>query len=346
MAKARKLPSGNWRTKIYIGKDFDGKNIYKSFTAETKKESEYMAAEYRMYLNTKTGSVLKMTLGDAMRSYCDLKESVLSPSTMRGYRSIIKSHLLPLQSVRLDKLTKDMIQREINRDCIGRSAKTVKNVHGFLSAVLKEYYPEFLLTTTLPQKEKPDVYIPTVEEVNSILQTAKSINTDLYISILLASHLGLRRSEICALEWSDFDWKNKTLEISKALCLDDKNQYVLKAPKSYSGYRKIPIPDTVASALDEYRKENDTVISITPNSLTTRFHRLLVKMNMPHFTFHNLRHYNASIMLALNIPNKYAMEFMGHATDNMLKTVYQHTMDFKRQEAAETINKFFSENAF
>ena len=95
------------------------------------------------------------------------------------------------------------------------------------------------------------------------------------------------------------------------LCLDDKNQYVLKAPKSYSGYRKIPIPDTVASALDEYRKENDTVISITPNSLTTRFHRLLVKMNMPHFTFHNLRHYNASIMLALNIPNKYAMEFMG-----------------------------------
>ena len=177
--------------------------------------------------------------------------------------------------------------------------------------------PEFLLTTTLPQKEKPDVYIPTVEEVNSILQTAKSINTDLYISILLASHLGLRRSEICALEWSDFDWKNKTLEISKALCLDDKNQYVLKAPKSYSGYRKIPIPDTVASALDEYRKENDTVISITPNSLTTRFHRLLVKMNMPHFTFHNLRHYNASIMLALNIPNKYAMEFMGHATDNL-----------------------------
>ena len=61
MAKARKLPSGNWRTKIYIGKDSDGKNIYKSFTAETKKESEYMAAEYRMYLNTKTGSVLKMT---------------------------------------------------------------------------------------------------------------------------------------------------------------------------------------------------------------------------------------------------------------------------------------------
>lgn len=46
MAKAKKLPSGSWRTLIYDYTDDKGKNHYKSFTADTKKESEYLATEY------------------------------------------------------------------------------------------------------------------------------------------------------------------------------------------------------------------------------------------------------------------------------------------------------------
>ena len=46
MAKAKKLPSGNWRVNQYIGKNKDGKRQYKSFTASSKKEAEYLAAEY------------------------------------------------------------------------------------------------------------------------------------------------------------------------------------------------------------------------------------------------------------------------------------------------------------
>ena len=37
-------------------------------------------------------------------------------------------------------------------------------------------------------------------------------------------------------------------------------------------------------------------------------------------------------MLATGLPDKYAMKRMGHATNNMLKTVYQHTI--KEREAA------------
>ena len=45
----------------------------------------------------------------------------------------------------------------------------------------------------------------------------------------------------------------------------------------------------------------------------------LQKAGIQHYRFHDLRHINASVMLALGIPNKYAEERMGHATDNMLK---------------------------
>jgi len=62
---------------------------------------------------------------------------------------------------------------------------------------------------------------------------------------------------------------------------------------------------------------------------------------LPHFRFHDLRHANTSVMLALNIPDKYAMERMGHATNNMLKTVYQHTMDEKRESVSDAIDEYF-----
>ena len=46
MAKAKKLPSGSWRVRVYDGKGADGKDRYKSFTAATKREAEFLAAEY------------------------------------------------------------------------------------------------------------------------------------------------------------------------------------------------------------------------------------------------------------------------------------------------------------
>ena len=41
MAKARKLPSGNWNCQAYIGKSANGKKKYKGFTASTKKRQNF-----------------------------------------------------------------------------------------------------------------------------------------------------------------------------------------------------------------------------------------------------------------------------------------------------------------
>lgn len=48
-------------------------------------------------------------------------------------------------------------------------------------------------------------------------------------------------------------------------------------------------------------------------------------------------------MLLLNVPDKYAMERMGHSPTNMLKNVYQHTMDEKVEEVANNVDAFFKE---
>ena len=165
MAKAKKLPSGNWRVRAYIGTDASGKKLYKSFTAETKKEAEYMATEYMMHQNIKNNTGLNMTVGDAIEKYIDIKSNILSPSTVRSHRGILKNHLHGIRYVKLCDLTRDIIQKEINIESAKHSPKTVKNVHGLLSAALKMYYPEFVLNTDLPQKEKTEIYIPSKKDV-------------------------------------------------------------------------------------------------------------------------------------------------------------------------------------
>lgn len=55
-----------------------------------------------------------------------------------------------------------------------------------------------------------------------------------------------------------------------------------------------------------------------------------------------MRHANASIMLALGVLDEYAMERMGHAANNMLKTVYQHTMRSTQDEVADVVDDYFA----
>ena len=43
-------------------------------------------------------------------------------------------------------------------------------------------------------------------------------------------------------------------------------------------------------------------------------------------------------MLALGVPDFYAMQRMGHATPNMLKTIYQHIQDEKQRSVSELID--------
>ena len=85
MAKAKKLPSGSWRVLQFVGLDADGKRQYKSFTAPTKREAEFLAAEYVAKKKRPSG---RMTVGEAIDRYIESKDGVLSPTTVSGYQKI------------------------------------------------------------------------------------------------------------------------------------------------------------------------------------------------------------------------------------------------------------------
>ena len=91
MASAKKLPSGSWRVNLYIGKTPDGKRQYKSFTADTKKEAEFLAAQYNQ--NHIDVNRSELPLSAAVERYIKSKENGLSPATVRGSDVGLKADL-------------------------------------------------------------------------------------------------------------------------------------------------------------------------------------------------------------------------------------------------------------
>ena len=113
MAKAKKLPSGSWRVQVYAGEE-NGKRKYRSFTAPTRKEAEFQAAQYALERKERENG--NITVKEAIDRYIKSKEPVLSPSTIRGYRIIYRNNLKSLMDVRLGGLTAEKIQQAISED--------------------------------------------------------------------------------------------------------------------------------------------------------------------------------------------------------------------------------------
>lgn len=332
MAKATKLPSGNYRVQAY--KNVNGKKIKKSFTAATAKQAQLAAARWQAAQSANVDPD-RLTLREAFNKYFAAKENVLSPSTLKGYYKIGKNHLKGIMDLPLSKLTNEQIQRAINVDAATASPKTIRNVHGLLSSVLKMFYPQFALKTTLPQKKKTEMYIPDDEVIRKLLKCAKG--TSLEIPILLAAFGPMRRGEICALTSDDIH--GNIITVNKSLVTTQEGDWIVKQPKTYSSYRDIDYPDFVIQKIKNIKGQ---IVPISPNTISTHFKELLEKNNLPHFRFHDLRHYNVSILHAMNVPDKYIMQRGGWSSNYTMNNVYNHTLKSKSDAITQQINSYFN----
>lgn len=215
------------------------------------------------------------------------------------------------------------IQKKVNRLSEAHSPKTVRNYHGFISAVLGTFRPEMKIYTTLPQKIKNEPYIPSDEDIKRILEYAR--DTEYEIPIMLACY-GLRRSEICALTVSDLD--GDVLHINKAKVFGD-DGWVEKGTKTTSSTRDIIIPAAIADKI----RERGYIYKGHPNSISEYLAAAEEKLGVPKFTMHKLRHYFASKMSVLNVPEADIMRLGGWESDHVMKAVYRHSMMEKDETA-------------
>lgn len=348
MPTARKLPSGSWRCQVFSHYEEqqqpDGtirkKRIYKSFTCTNpdrygKKEAEAMAAAWAAANRKSVSSDIRhLTYGEALDRYIAARSAVLSPATIKEYKRSRNADMQGLMSKRLYAITQEDVQREINHEALSHSPKTVKNMHGLISAVMNTYRPDFVLKTDLPKKIRPQLYIPTDAEIQRLMAYVQ--NTDMEIPIMLAAFGPMRRGEIAALDSAHIN--GNTVHVEYSMAIDETGNWIRKAPKSISGNRYICFPDFV---IEKLRTIKGSITPLTPGQISDRFLTIRNRVGLRQLRFHDLRHYSASIQHALGVPDAYIMERGGWKNDAVLKNIYRHTLRDKNDQMNRLVNAHF-----
>lgn len=344
MAKASKLPSGSYRCSVLShtekvwdenNKKWKDKKIYESFTADTKKAAERMAKEFELSKENADARPDDISIGEAIQRYIDIKHDVLSPSTITGYKSLMQNAYNDINALSIRKADNIVIQKWVSNYSKTHSPKTTSNAHGLLVSSICMFRPNFQEQALLPAKKKPDLYVPTDEDVRKLLDYVKG--KELEIAILLAAFGPMRRGEICAL--TDADIHGDMVTVNKSYVRNSNKEWELKQPKTYSGYREIKFPQFV---IDRMRGIEGEIIKATPDQITNRFKRAIHFSGLPHFRFHDLRHYSASIMHALGMPDQYIMQRGGWSSDYVMKNVYRNTLSDQAITFNNKINDHFS----
>lgn len=224
----------------------------------------------------------------------------MSPTTIDKYKNIKKNQLS--QSFLLLKcshITQIDVQDEVNRLAGKYSPKTVHNAHGLISAVLGQYAPSLNLRTTLPPRQRKIKDLPTAEQIIDWFK-----GSDIELVVLLGLWQGFRVSEIRGLRKSDF--KNGVLTINQVIVTVGKENITKSMAKTTKSNRQLKVPEIIQHLVDEV--DGEYITTFDGVTISHKFKSIAIKNGFPDITFHDLRHLNASIMLALGVPDKYAME--------------------------------------
>ena len=217
----------------------------------------------------------------------------------------------------------------------------------------KREYDESGLAGMLSQEERPAkgksrAQFYTKQEAEKLLECAKG--EEIYIPVMLALFYGLRRSEVCGLQWDSIDWENDRIHIDhKAYCdvFREGNPIVITDEmKTESSRRTLPLIPFVKDELlahkerqEYYRKMFHSGYSkkwlgcvcvdptgnlIVPDKLTHKFNCLLKNHGLRRIRFRDLRHSCASLLVASGIPLKMVQLYMGHSNYSTTADIYAH----------------------
>lgn len=323
--KIEKLPSGSYR----VRKTHNKKTYTLIFDSKPTQSEVTKAMSNMISKNIVTDNT---TFRACAEKYVENKRNVLSPSSIRDYVTMCDRLSQWFVDMKIGLIEQKHLNQLVNELAANRKPKTVSNMHGFVSAVLGVYRPDLNISTRLPQKVKNEQYIPTDNDVKAVLDKVK--DTEFEIPFILACY-GMRRSEICALQVEDIE--GDIVHINKGLVETENNEWVVKTTKTTESTRDIVIPMNVAEKI----RNQGYVYKGFPGSISNRLSEIEKELGIPHFSLHKLRHYFASKLSSMNVPEADILKLGGWETDHVMKRVYRHSMLEKETERKRDISSKF-----
>lgn len=368
----KKRGKNSYSIVVYLGKDpATGKKQYKWYTVEgNKKKAEAELTQKLNELNhgtwiDSTDLSVREFLVDHWLKHA---KTQVSGKTYERYESIVKHHLVPeLGAAPLVKLHPLAIQAAHTRALEGGrkdgregalSPQTVLHHHRVLHKAL-EMAVKWRMIPVNPANavEAPR---PTRDEVRPIDETQSAWlieaarGTRLYLPILLAVAMGMRRGEILALDWPAVDFSRGFLEVRRSVEETKEGGLKFKAPKSKHGRRQLSIPTLVVEALRAQQIEQNRRKALLgsdyeenglaccqddgriwhPSAFTSAYRDLLRRRSIQPIRFHALRHSHVSQLLRSGVNPKVISERLGHSRVAFTLDVYSHLLPGMQEEAA------------
>lgn len=202
----------------------------------------------------------------------------------------------------------------------------------------------------LPNEKDIDRKVMTREEEEAfILAASKYYQSYLFLFVL---QTGLRVGEVCAIKWSDIDYKNKILTIYRTVH-KEKDKYIFNYPKTKAGIRKVPLTDEAIRLLEimkedlqdlpidpeysEYIFHNENGKLCDKNALNRTLNLITKRAKIRHLSMHCLRHTFATRCIEAGMKPKTLQRILGHKSINTTMNLYVHVTN---EELHKEMNKF------
>lgn len=368
----KRKSDGRWEGRITIGKKKDGTCIIKTVTAKTQKALMVRLNELKFrYAGANLVEKCQMTVGEWLIDWLDnYKKHMIRPTTYRGYKNYIETHMIPYIGKKpITNLRTSDIQRMYNQlkeggratehpeDGFALSNSMVRSVHMLLHEALDGAVKERIIPsnptkgTVIPKTDYKEKTILQETEVERLLEIAKG-HAGWHDFFYLECMTGLRKGEICALKWSDYDEINRKLSVRKSATYMD-GKVSIGETKTERSRRNIILPRSVAKMLSERKKNatsewifpsvNDLNKPMNPQTAYNKLKSLLREATLPDIRFHDLRHTFATHAASSGVDPKTLSAILGHTDASFTLDTYTHVTTDMQKNASKIVNNFMTD---
>jgi len=356
-----KRKDGRWEGRYIDYHKSDGSPHYKSVYGRSYTEVKEKMSKLKAVPKVQRQVTSLLTTEQLFLMWLDDKKIQLKESSYANYHQVIHGHLIPyFHGLKSDQLTNEKVNKFV-KDKLehgrldGKGRLSAKRVHDILSILLqtiqygekKEAIAGFDYDIIRPKVEATELPVLTAEEQNRLLDHAKSNLDHKKLGVMIALYTGIRLGELCALQWSDINFHEGILSITKTLQrIKDtdpnskaKTKMVIDVPKSKKSIREIPLPAYLLCLLKQWmegQQSENYILSgkvkyVDPRVMQEKFTEYLKQAEIQKYTIHSLRHTFATNAVARGFDVKNLSELLGHSSVRFtLEKYVRGSMDTKR----------------
>ena len=363
---------------IYLGKDeITGKDRYTTRRGfKTKKEA--LLCEAKIKTEIATNGLLNTdvtTFKEIYELWYEGYQHTIKESTLVVNSYVFKLLLDKLENMQLKKITLPYCQKIITNYSKEFSLSTLKKIKIYGGMIfdyavkMKVIYSNPMKDVLLPKKQiditsnDTDLYY-TKDELNHFLKLVDSTN-DIKLSAMfrVLAYTGMRKGELQALEWSDIDFTNNTININKTLAISSEYKIKVQTPKSKSSIRKISIDEETKLILKRWKaKQREIFFSVGTrvkknqlcftNDITNdylylnftndRLRKICKKHKFKEIKIHGFRHTHCSLLFESGFTIQEVQDRLGHSDLKTTMSIYAHVTEKQRDNMADKFAKFMA----